>query len=53
MTDLIRRFSADTKGATAIEYGLISALVFLAVVGAIQGFATKTTNMYNTISSKM
>lgn len=53
MTDLIRRFAADTRGVTAIEYGLISALVFLAVVGAIQTFATKTTNMYNTISAKM
>lgn len=32
---LIRRFFADRKGATAIEYGLIIAVLSLVIVGGI------------------
>ena len=32
---LIRRFLADTSGATAIEYGLIIAVLSLVIVGEI------------------
>jgi pilus assembly protein Flp/PilA len=32
---LIRRFLADTSGATAIEYGLIIAVLSLVIVGGI------------------
>lgn len=49
----LRRFACDASGATAIEYGLICALVFLVVVGAIQTFAQKTTDMYNNIAGKL
>lgn len=33
MTNLIARFVKDESGATAIEYGLIAALIALAIVG--------------------
>lgn len=49
----MRRFAADQSGATAIEYGLICALVFMVVVGAIQNFAQKTNDMYNNIAAKL
>lgn len=35
----IRNFIKNSKGATAIEYGLICALIFLAIVGSINAFA--------------
>ena len=35
----IKKFIRDNKAATAIEYGLICALIFLAIVGSINAFA--------------
>jgi pilus assembly protein Flp/PilA len=49
----IGRFLQDERGATAIEYGLICAIVFLGVVGAIQVFGSKTVGMYDNIVSAM
>ena len=37
---LIRKMFADKKGATAIEYGLIAALIAVAAVGAMSGLGT-------------
>ncbi|MEQ1952124.1 Flp family type IVb pilin [Mesorhizobium sp. CN2-181] len=39
MSKLIRRFLKDEDGATAIEYGLIIALISLAIVGGVGTFA--------------
>ena len=39
MRRLIGRFLRDEGGATAIEYGLICALIFLAIVGSINALA--------------
>lgn len=44
------QFADDEEGATAIEYGLIVALIFLAVVGAIKQFSNSTSDMYSEIS---
>jgi pilus assembly protein Flp/PilA len=48
---LLIRIAADVRGATAIEYGLILALVFLAMVGAVAGFGEQVTTMFNDVSS--
>ena len=48
-----RRFLDDENGATAIEYGLIIGLVFLAIVGAIRSYASETGSMYSEIISAM
>jgi pilus assembly protein Flp/PilA len=47
----LRRIWADQSGATAVEYGLIVACVFLAILGGISAFATNETAMYNHIST--
>jgi pilus assembly protein Flp/PilA len=36
MKNLFSRFANDESGATAIEYGLIAALVAVAIIGALQ-----------------
>jgi pilus assembly protein Flp/PilA len=41
----------DQRGATAVEYGLILALIFLAVAGAIKGVATVTIGMWSNVSN--
>ncbi|WP_442581912.1 Flp family type IVb pilin [Mesorhizobium sp. ASY16-5R] len=39
MNKMIRRFLKDENGATAIEYGLIIALISLAIVAGVGGLA--------------
>ena len=41
----------DISGATAVEYGLIVACIFLAIIGGLSLFATNANSMYTTISS--
>jgi len=36
MKNLFSRFANDESGATAIEYGLIAALVAVAIIGALE-----------------
>ena len=48
MRQLIRRFIRDDSGATAIEYGMILALMFLVILGALQAFAGSGTGIFNT-----
>ena len=47
----LRAFVRDESGATAIEYGLIVSLIFLAIVGAVKGYVNSTSEMYSEISS--
>ena len=35
MTKFISRFAKDESGATAIEYGLIAALIAVVIIGAV------------------
>lgn len=41
----------STRAATAVEYGLLLALIFLAALGAITAVGTSTINMWGTISN--
>jgi pilus assembly protein Flp/PilA len=47
----IGRWLSDERGATAIEYGLICGLIFLAIVSAVTAFGASTTSLYSHISS--
>jgi pilus assembly protein Flp/PilA len=51
LAGLIKRLLADRTGGTAIEYGLIVALVVIATVGAIVQLASLTSGMWNHVSS--
>lgn len=50
---LASRFLKNEQGATSIEYGLICSLLFLAIVGAINTFATSTNGMYSNIAGNL
>jgi len=41
----LKRFWADERGATAIEYGLIGALVFLVIITSVTTFGNKASNV--------
>jgi pilus assembly protein Flp/PilA len=53
MTKAIKKFLKDENGATAIEYGLIAALVAVAIVGALSALGTGLTGMFGTVNSDL
>ncbi len=53
MFTLINKFIEDESGATAIEYGLIAALVSVAAMAALSGMGTSLSAVYGTVSSGM
>ena len=53
MFRVLRRFTADESGATAIEYGLIAALVSVAAIGALTAMGASLASMFNTVSSAL
>ena len=50
---MFKRFLKDTNGATAIEYGLIAAMVCLATIGGITAVGTNTTVTMTSISGQL
>jgi pilus assembly protein Flp/PilA len=51
VSNLLRRFCKDESGATAIEYGLIAALVAVAIIAALQLVGGSLTNTYTAVSA--
>jgi pilus assembly protein Flp/PilA len=47
------RFVRNNKAATAIEYGLIAALIAVAAIAAMRQLGTKISNTFNTVSQNM
>jgi pilus assembly protein Flp/PilA len=53
MTKLVSRFVKDESGATAIEYGLIAALIALAIVVGAGSLGNSLDNQFVRISGKL
>ncbi|TPG43197.1 Flp family type IVb pilin [Sphingomonas koreensis] len=49
----VRALSGDRRAGTAIEYGLIVALIVIAMISALSGLADVTTGMWNNVSDKV
>ena len=49
----VRKLIRDNKGATAIEYGLIAALIAVAAITAMQGMGNNLKNTFNSAANKM
>jgi pilus assembly protein Flp/PilA len=49
----IRKFFKDSKGATAIEYGLIAALIAVAAIAAMTNLGTSVGGTFNNIGGKL
>ena len=47
MRRFLARFRKDDSGATAIEYGLILALMFLVILGALNAFGATGSGIFN------
>jgi pilus assembly protein Flp/PilA len=53
MLGLMRAVRRDKRGATAVEYGLIVALIFIAIVVAVGNAASSTINMWNNVANRV
>jgi pilus assembly protein Flp/PilA len=51
-TAVLKAIAADENGATAVEYGLILAMVFLAMLGAVSAFGDQMIAMFDDVSSQ-
>ncbi len=49
----IGHFCVDESGATAIEYGLIAALVSVAAIGALTTMGNTLNTLFTTVSNAM
>ena len=53
MSKLISRFVRDESGATAIEYGLIAALIAVVIITALTTIGTNLNTKLNTIGTSL
>ncbi len=53
MLKLITKLQAELSGATAIEYGLIAALVSVAAIGALSLMGTSLNEMFTAVSVQL
>lgn len=53
MSKFVTRFLKDESGATAIEYGLIAALIAVVLVGTLQLVGKSLNTTFTTISTKL
>ena len=53
MSKFLDRFARDESGATAIEYGLIAALMAVAVIAAVGALSPKLLTAFTSIGDKM
>ncbi|SFS38110.1 Flp family type IVb pilin [Brevundimonas viscosa] len=53
MTKFVSQFMSDESGATAIEYGLIAALIAVVIISAVTALGTTIKTNFNTIVTKM
>lgn len=52
MLSFLRTLLGETRGATAIEYGLICALIVLAMLGALRSMGGANGGMWDSVKTK-
>lgn len=53
MMNILKRFIADERGATAIEYGLIAAGIALAIITVVNGLGSRLNTKFTSISTSL
>ena len=53
MKTLFNRFANDESGATAIEYGLIAALVAVGIIAALNTLQTELTGIFGRVGTAL
>lgn len=50
---MFARFLKDESGATAIEYGLIAALIAVAIIGSVTTLGGNAAGTFNAVAAEM
>ena len=53
MKNLVNRFGSDESGATAIEYGLIAALISVVIIGVLSTIGSNLSKKFNQIATQL
>jgi pilus assembly protein Flp/PilA len=53
MKKLVASFARNESGATAIEYGLIAALISVVIIGVLATIGTELSAKFNTIATQL
>ena len=53
MTKFITKFAKDESGATAIEYGLIAALIAVVIISAVTALGTTISSKFEAVTEGM
>ena len=53
LSNLVSRMAADTRGTTAIEYGLIAALIAVACIGGMRALGSSNSTGWGNTSTKL
>ena len=53
MKNLVSRFMTDESGVTAIEYGLIAALIAVIIIGAVSALGTNLSTTFSTVAGSL
>jgi pilus assembly protein Flp/PilA len=53
MKSVFTRFLKDESGATAIEYGLLAALISVVIIGTVKVAGTNLSAKFNTIANNL
>ena len=53
MQSYVKRFVQDESGATAIEYGLIAALIAVGIIAAARSLGSRIGDTFNTVTTTM
>jgi pilus assembly protein Flp/PilA len=53
MKNLFKRFAKDESGATAIEYGLIAALISVVIIGVLTTIGTNLNTKFGEIGAQL
>ncbi|MBX9932644.1 MAG: Flp family type IVb pilin [Methylobacterium sp.] len=53
MTNIFKRFAADESGATAIEYGLIAALIAVVLIAGATTLGSNLSSKFTAIATKI
>jgi len=53
MKTLFSRFVTNESGVTAIEYGLIAALIAVVIIAAVSLVGTNLTNTFSTVAASL
>ena len=53
MTNFMKRFLKDESGATAIEYGLIAALISVTIIAAVASIGGRVKTKFETVNDAL